>query len=105
MKIKLYSIDDSPKCLVVKNYLRAQNVDFEEVVVETNDFKVKLENLTGKKEFPIIKADEKLIVGFKQEELRHVISWDCCVKVQLILNNERLFFRLRFFNIKWIMCN
>jgi len=74
MNIKLYSVENSPECLVVKNYLRAQNVNFKEVVVESDDFVMKLESLTGQKSFPIIKADERFIVGFKQDELRSLIS-------------------------------
>ncbi|MFH1396372.1 MAG: glutaredoxin family protein [archaeon] len=77
MKIKLFCVDDSHECLVVRNYLRARNVDFEEVNVDKSDNNPEmlneLDDFSGEKKFPIIKINNQFIVGFKQEELRSLI--------------------------------
>jgi len=77
MEVKLFCVEDSHECLVVRNYLRARNIDFEEVNVNEYDNNSEMLNelndFSGEKKYPIIKINDKFIVGFKQEELRSLI--------------------------------
>ena len=74
MTITLYVKENCPTCLLVENYLLARNLDFKEIIVDNSEVLKEIEKLTGEKRLPVIKTEEKIIVGFQQEELRIIAS-------------------------------
>ncbi len=74
MKITLYKANKCPDCLLVENYLLAKNINFDEVIISNSEQMDEVEQLSGQRTVPIIKTEEKIIVGFQQEELRVLAS-------------------------------
>ncbi len=73
MDIKLYRTENCEESLVVKNYLLAKNITFEEIIVDENYLNSVCPSASEKK-FPILKTPGKIIFGFQQEELRALVS-------------------------------
>ena len=70
MKIKIYTTEICPECKVVKSYLRAMNIDFEEVLVNTPELVEQVISLTGQRRVPVIQTDQDVIVGFNQDKIK-----------------------------------
>ena len=74
MTITLYLKQNCPECLLVENYLLAKNINFDEIIVDNSEVLKEIEKLTGQKKVPVLKIEEKIIIGFQQEELRILAS-------------------------------
>lgn len=74
-KIKVYSTPTCAYCLALKNYLRDNNIEFEEIDV-ASDAKAREEMIkkTGQMEVPVIEIGDKIIVGFKKEEIKKLLN-------------------------------
>ena len=75
MKIKIYTTEICPECKVVKSYLRAMNIDFEEVLVNTPELVEQVISLTGQRRVPVIQTDQDVIVGFNQDKIKLLAYW------------------------------
>lgn len=73
--IKVYALSTCPWCKKVKKLLDDENVEYDVVDVdllsgqEQQDAVKEVENLTGKRSFPVTVINDKVISGFKQEEI------------------------------------
>ncbi|MFC1800884.1 glutaredoxin family protein [Nanoarchaeota archaeon] len=75
MKIKVYSTPVCPECKVVKSFLEALNVDFEEVNAAGNQEIIEyIEKKTGQRRVPVIEADDQIIIGFDQAAIKKVLN-------------------------------
>ena len=75
MKVKIYSTPVCPECKVVKSFLEALNVDFEEVNAAGNQEIIEyIEKKTGQRRVPVIEADDQMIVGFNQEAIKKALK-------------------------------
>ena len=73
--IKVYSIPDCPWCQKVKKYLELQQVEFQEVNIESDlDGRKDLLALTKQLSVPVTSIDGRLIVGFEREELDEALA-------------------------------
>lgn len=70
MKIKIYTTEICPECKVVKSYLKAMNIDFDEVLVNTPELVEHVISLTGQRRVPVIQTDSDVIVGFNQDKIK-----------------------------------
>ncbi|MBU0531027.1 glutathione S-transferase N-terminal domain-containing protein [Patescibacteria group bacterium] len=70
MKVKVYSTPTCPYCKLAKEYLRENNIEFEDIDV-TADAKIAEELMakTGQMAVPQIEIDGEFIIGFDQEKL------------------------------------
>ena len=74
MKVKVYSTPVCPECKVVKSFLEALNVDFEEVNAAGNQKVIEyLEKKTGQRKVPVIETDGQMIVGFDRRKIREAL--------------------------------
>ncbi|MEM2954788.1 MAG: glutaredoxin family protein [Candidatus Nanoarchaeia archaeon] len=64
-KVKIYSTSTCPYCKMAKDFLRANNIDFEDFDVAENPeaFNEMVEK-SGQMGVPVIDIDGKIIVGF-----------------------------------------
>ncbi len=70
MNITIYSTPTCPHCLLAKRYLQEKNVSFSEIDVAENSQKAEeMINISGQMGVPVIKIDDKVIVGFDKHEL------------------------------------
>ena len=74
MAIKIYTTETCPECKVVKSYLSAMNVLFEEIIVNTPELIDEVVNLTGQRRIPVIRTDSNIIVGFDRDKIKTLCS-------------------------------
>lgn len=75
MKIKIYTTPSCPYCHQAKDYLNKKRIQFEEIDVSQDQAKAEeMVKVSGQMGVPVIVADEKVIVGFDQNELEKILS-------------------------------
>lgn len=74
MKVKVYSTPVCPECKVVKSFLEALNVDFEEINAAGNQKVIEyLEKKTGQRKVPVIETENETIVGFDRQKIKKAL--------------------------------
>lgn len=70
MTIKIYTIPTCPYCHQTKDFLAKQKIEYEEIDV-SKDQKAAEEmiKLSGQSGVPVIKIDDKVIIGFDRSEV------------------------------------
>ena len=75
MNVKVYSTTWCPFCKMAKDFLKENNIKFEEINVQENpqaaEEMIKKSGQTG---VPVIEIDNKIVIGFNIEELRKVLK-------------------------------
>ena len=68
--IKLYTGPNCPYCFSLKEFLKEQNVKFQEIDA-SKDEKIQEELIkkTGKMEVPVLEKDGQMIVGFNRQKI------------------------------------
>jgi len=74
MAIKIYTTETCPECKVVKSYLNAMNINFEEVLVNTPELIDEVVNLTGQRRVPVIQTESTIFVGFDRDKIKTLVS-------------------------------
>lgn len=70
MKIIIYSTPTCPYCVSAKKYFEGKKIPFESVDVSIDKDKAQeMIDLSGQMGVPVIKIDDKVIVGFDKEEI------------------------------------
>ncbi|WP_339252269.1 glutaredoxin domain-containing protein [Sporosarcina sp. FSL W8-0480] len=70
----VYSTTTCPYCTMMKNYLTEQNIEFEEVLLTTDEEKQKLVEETGQRGVPQTKLNGKWILGFNPEAVQEALE-------------------------------
>ncbi|GEN83182.1 hypothetical protein SLU01_14940 [Sporosarcina luteola] len=70
----VYSTTTCPYCTMMKNYLTEQNIEFEEVLLTTEEEKKKLVEETGQMGVPQTKLNGKWILGFNPEAVQEALK-------------------------------
>ncbi|MBI4983140.1 glutaredoxin family protein [Candidatus Woesearchaeota archaeon] len=73
MAVKVYTTETCPECRVVKSYLHAMNINFEEILVNTQELIEEVISLTGQRRIPVIKTDTEVIIGFDREKIKALV--------------------------------
>ncbi len=74
MKLKIFSTEKCPECKVVKSYLSAMNVEFEEIVIKDAETAAYIEKKTGQRKVPVVENGKGFVIGFKPDEIKDLIS-------------------------------
>ena len=73
--IKVYSTPTCPYCTMAKNYLKEQNIAFEDYDVSKDQEKAReMVDLSGQMGVPVISIDGTVIVGFDKPKIDSAIS-------------------------------
>lgn len=69
-KIIVYSADSCPYCAMAKEYLKQNNIEFEDVNV-SNDQERAIEMIrkSGQQGVPVLDINGKIIIGFNKPEI------------------------------------
>lgn len=71
MKVIVYTTPVCPFCVLVKNFLKKNNIKFEEVDISKNEKKKKeMIEKSGQMSVPVTEINEKIIVGYKIKEIK-----------------------------------
>lgn len=75
VKVKVYSTDTCPYCTMAKDFLKENNIEFEEYnVAEDEDAKNEMLTKSGQMGVPVIMIDDKIIVGFDKEAIKKTLD-------------------------------
>ncbi len=78
--VKVYALSTCPWCKKVKKLLDDKNVQYDVIDVdlaqgdEQKKALAEVEELTGKRAFPVTVINEQVIQGFKQEEIEGALE-------------------------------
>ena len=69
-KVRLFLTPSCPYCFTLGEFLKANNIKFEEIDV-SKDKKAKEELIkkSGKMEVPVIEIDDQIVVGFDKDKI------------------------------------
>lgn len=69
-KVIIYSTDDCPYCLTLKEFLEERNIKFDEIDITNNKFeKEEMIKKSGQKGVPVVDIDGQIVVGFDREKI------------------------------------
>jgi len=75
MTIKVYSTQACPYCHMVKDFLRKNNVEFEDIDVSTNhEAANEMIEKSGQMGVPVTEIDGKIIVGYNVQALKEALK-------------------------------
>ncbi|MDD5440267.1 MAG: Uxx-star family glutaredoxin-like (seleno)protein [Candidatus Omnitrophica bacterium] len=73
--VKIYSTPTCPYCTRAKDYLKKNNISFENIdVSEDQDKAQEMVKLSGQMGVPVIDIDGTVIVGFDQERIAETLG-------------------------------
>ncbi|MEM4152535.1 MAG: glutaredoxin domain-containing protein [Candidatus Pacearchaeota archaeon] len=75
MKIKVYSTPHCPWCHMLKEWLKKNKIEFQDIDVSTNE-KAAQEMVakSGQMGVPVTEIDGKIVVGFDQKKLKEILK-------------------------------
>ncbi len=74
-KITVYSTPTCPFCIRAKQYLKENNIQFENIDVSQDQVKAQeMIKKSGQMGVPVIEVDGAIIVGFDKEKIKEVIG-------------------------------
>jgi glutaredoxin-like YruB-family protein len=75
MGVKIYTTTGCPHCKRTKEYLKENNIEFEEINLSDNQDKVKeLQEISGKMSTPTLDINGEIIVGFDQDKIKKALN-------------------------------
>jgi len=73
--IKVYITPYCPYCVTLKNFLKQQNIEFEEVnVLDDEATKEEMIKKSGQYGVPVVEIDGEIIIGFDKERILKVLK-------------------------------
>lgn len=73
--VKIYSTPTCPYCIRAKQFLKDNNVVFEDIDVSTNQIAVEeMVRKSGQMGVPVLDIDGEIIVGFDKERIKTVLG-------------------------------
>jgi glutaredoxin 3 len=73
--VKVYSTSTCPYCIRAKQFLKDNNISFEDVDVSTNEPEAELMvEKSGQMGVPVLDIDGEIIVGFDKERIKEALG-------------------------------
>jgi len=74
-KIKVYSTPTCPFCIKAKQFLKDNNVVFEDVDVGADPQKAEeMVNISGQMGVPVLSINGEIIIGFDKEKIKQLLG-------------------------------
>lgn len=75
MKIVLYSTHSCPYCILAKDFLKENNIKFEEIYVDDDPEKAReMVKKSGQLGVPQVEINNQMIIGFDKEKLKQLLK-------------------------------
>ncbi len=75
MNIKIYSTQSCPYCVTLKEYLKANNVEFEDIDVSFDEnLQQEMIDKSGQMGVPVADIDGQIVVGFDREKISQLLN-------------------------------
>lgn len=73
--VKVYSTPTCPFCIRAKQFLKDNNVAFENIDVSTDDAAAQLMiKKSGQMGVPVLEIDEEIIIGFDKDKIKEALG-------------------------------
>ncbi len=73
--VKIYSTPTCPYCIRAKQFLKDNNIEFEDVDVSTNPDKAQeIVDKSGQMGVPVLDIEGQIIIGFDKEAIQKVLN-------------------------------
>ena len=73
--VKVYSTPTCPWCVKAKEFLKENNIDFEDIDVSKNpDQAEEMVRKSGQRGVPVVEIDDKVIVGFDKAAIESALG-------------------------------
>jgi glutaredoxin-like YruB-family protein len=73
--IKVYSTPTCPYCVTLKNFLKENNIQFEDIDVSQDEIAAKdMIDRSGQMGVPVIDINGEMVVGFDQEKIKKLLK-------------------------------
>lgn len=74
-KVKIYSIPTCPHCIRAKQFLKDNNIEFQDMDVSSNKTATEeMIRISGQMGVPVLVIDGEIIVGFDKEKIKQVLG-------------------------------
>ena len=75
MTVKVYSTPTCPFCVMVKDWLKEKNIEFEDInLLEDQDAAKHMMEQTGQRGVPVIDVDGQFVIGFDKAKLANLLK-------------------------------
>jgi len=75
MTIKVYSTQSCPYCVTLKEYLKANNIAFEDIDVSFDQtLQQEMIDKSGQMGVPVADIDGQIVVGFDREKISQLLN-------------------------------
>lgn len=74
-KVKIYSTSTCPYCMRAKEFLKDNNIDFEDIDVSSDQAKAQeMINISGQMGVPVLDIGGEIIIGFDKEKIKKTLG-------------------------------
>ncbi len=74
-KVKIYSTPTCPYCKMVKQYLKENNIQFEDVDVSSNQAAAQeMISKSGQLGVPVVDIDGQIVIGFDKAKIKQLLG-------------------------------
>jgi len=74
-KVTVYSTPTCPYCVRAKQFLKENNIEFEDIDVSTDDVKAQeMMSKSGQMGVPVLDIDGQIIVGFERGKIKEALG-------------------------------
>jgi glutaredoxin-like YruB-family protein len=74
-KVKIYSTPTCPWCIRTKQFLKENNIDFQDIDVSSNQQAAdEMMSKTGQMGVPVIDIEGQIVVGFDREKIKATLG-------------------------------
>jgi glutaredoxin-like protein NrdH len=80
MTVQLYALSTCPHCMKTKQFLNQQGIAYDLVDVDLAEAEIadrvlaEVQQLTGQQSFPVIRINDKVILGFHPEQIMETLQ-------------------------------
>ena len=74
-KVIVYSTPTCPYCVMVKKYLKENNVEFQDINVAEDQEKAKeMVDKTGQMGVPVVQIENEYVIGFDKDKINELLG-------------------------------
>ena len=74
-KVTVYSTPTCPHCIRVKQYLKDNNIAFEDIDVSTDENKAQeMIKRSGQMGVPVVEIDGEIVIGFDKDKIKKLLK-------------------------------
>ena len=74
-KVTVYSTPTCPYCVRVKQFLKDNNVEFENIDVSANEAKAdEMINNSGQMGVPVLEINGEIVIGFDKDKIKKILK-------------------------------